>query len=234
MQLLPKSEVSRLKSKERQREIDEGMKIAGRVDNLRKVHADEEASLEAFRLKTVSEINQETALLTAQKDVLAKEVLDLEERREKALKPLDDEWQKIESAKLDLSLAEKELGNEQDLFLENEAKIAETLKLTKDTLARAEEEKQRADYLLSESMEANRESKQALEEARATKLSAQALKKDVLADLKERDAVLAGRERASDNRTLILDQRERALSQGEKLLKDRQALAERNIKRLKN
>lgn len=81
LKLLKKSEVDRLKAQERQREIAEGMKIAGRIDALRRTQAEEEASLEKFRRETVEHINNEIVETIERLNLLKKEVAKLEEKK---------------------------------------------------------------------------------------------------------------------------------------------------------
>ena len=82
MKLLPKSDIAKAKSVDKQREIDEGMKLAKRVDSLREVAAAEEASLKKFRSETLGAINTEITANATKRDELTQEVQSLEERKE--------------------------------------------------------------------------------------------------------------------------------------------------------
>ncbi len=74
LKLLPKSEVDRLKNIDRQKEVEEGLKLSRRVDGLRRLVSQEEAVLEKFRSETVKGIMQEIADLNAQKEQLEAEI----------------------------------------------------------------------------------------------------------------------------------------------------------------
>ncbi len=63
VKLLSKREIDVAKARDRQREIAEGTKLAQRVDGLRELAADEEKSLNDFRIKTLTAINEETTPL---------------------------------------------------------------------------------------------------------------------------------------------------------------------------
>jgi len=98
MKLLPKSDIAKAKSVDKQREIDEGMKLAKRVDSLREVAAAEEASLKKFRSETLQAINAEITANTTKRDELTQEVHSLEERKAEALKPLTKELETIKDS----------------------------------------------------------------------------------------------------------------------------------------
>lgn len=98
MKLLQKSDVAKAKSLDRQREIDQGVQLAKRVDSLRETVAQEEASLEKYRKETLSTIQ---AQITAESDklgALTTEVAELEHRKGLALVPLYTQWEALEEA----------------------------------------------------------------------------------------------------------------------------------------
>lgn len=62
MKLLAKSDIQKAKSIERQQLVNEGLKLAKRVDDLRDVVAQEEAALEKFRRERLKQIHKEIAI----------------------------------------------------------------------------------------------------------------------------------------------------------------------------
>lgn len=90
LRLLSKSDVQKIKSTERQRDIEEGLKLATRVDNLREVAAAEELSLEQFRRKTTEIIGEEIKELDDKKQQLLSEIEVLERRSSEAMLPYED------------------------------------------------------------------------------------------------------------------------------------------------
>lgn len=62
MRLLAKSDINRKKSIERQQLIDEGLKLAKRVDDLREVVSQEEQALERFRRESIKEIHKQISI----------------------------------------------------------------------------------------------------------------------------------------------------------------------------
>ncbi len=102
MRLLPKSEIQKAKALDRQREIEEGKKLADKVDTLRELRSEEEVTLEAWRTKTVAAIAKEIADLTEVRDGLTHEVGHLEARRADALIPIDAEIAKLTALRIEV------------------------------------------------------------------------------------------------------------------------------------
>lgn len=109
LRLLPKEEIQKKKADEKFREIQEGLKLAKRVDSLREIQSQEEASLAEFRKKTLESIHEETTAKAKERDSLISEVETLEKRKEEALQPLEDEWSEYEWNEPLLSEKEKRL-----------------------------------------------------------------------------------------------------------------------------
>lgn len=97
MKLLAKSDIQKAKSLDRQREIDEGLRLAKKVDSLREITVNEEASLTKFRRETLASIAKEIFDITEKRDNLQGEVGNLENRKEQALIPLTRELGEIEA-----------------------------------------------------------------------------------------------------------------------------------------
>lgn len=92
IKLLPKSEIDKLKSSDRQREIDEGVKLAKKVDALREIQSQEEVSLTKFRNETVKVIVSEINAKILERDALIEKIA---ERRHELLLlsgPIDRAW----------------------------------------------------------------------------------------------------------------------------------------------
>jgi len=99
MKLLQKSDIVKAKALDRKMEIDEGVKLSRRVDTLREVHANEEASLDRFRRETLKAIHDEVTTESAKLDTLRSEVATIQEQRTLALKPILIERDELEKDK---------------------------------------------------------------------------------------------------------------------------------------
>lgn len=131
MKLLPKNEIQKLKAVAQKQAIDEGVKLAKRVDNLREVAASEEASLEQFRQKTLIEIQHSIQKLSADKDTLLMEVKDLEERKLSALQPLDVEKQRLVTYEAELTAKAEAIQKQID-------ELSQLATTTREAVANAE------------------------------------------------------------------------------------------------
>jgi hypothetical protein len=111
MRLLSKQQVAAAKNSEKNREIQEGLKISRRVDALRELMANDEASLIKFRDESLSAVMQQIAEATTEKESIQGEVQQLRTEKSAGLS-------EVEKAKELLALKEK------DIFLQ-EASIEE-------------------------------------------------------------------------------------------------------------
>ncbi len=112
MKLFTPNDIQAVKAKERKLEIDQGMRLALRVDNLRTALATEEKNLHNFRTSTVplvqKEINGLLEQLREKKDELAL----LQKQCEEARKPLDAEWVKLRTGLVDYEAKLTYLSNQ--------------------------------------------------------------------------------------------------------------------------
>ncbi len=142
IRLLPKSEIDRAKALDRQREIDEGKKLATRVDGLRQTHAKEEAELQSFRSKTLAQIQLE---INGEIERLENAKRKVKEKRDELLSlsgPLDKAWlyyvtsEKKQIAEMKSSIEQKSA--------QLQAKLEQQALLKKDT------EQEKRSYVLGQ------------------------------------------------------------------------------------
>lgn len=72
--LLSKREIDVKKAQERQRELDEGGKLARTIDALRKTRVDEEQSFELWRVTTLRQIQEEINAKILERDALDEQI----------------------------------------------------------------------------------------------------------------------------------------------------------------
>ena len=72
--LLPKSEIANLKAKQASRDIQEGVKIATRVDGLRELWSKTEQDFEIYKTSTLAAIQKEIDALENKKEKLSEEL----------------------------------------------------------------------------------------------------------------------------------------------------------------
>ena len=231
LKLLTKSEVSKAATLDRQREIQEGMKLAKRVDNLRETVAEEDRSLQEFRSRTLTAIMTEVEAYTTKRNLLEDEVWELEERKRLATEPLTEQELALETLRARLDEIRKEqLQKEVDLqtleraLEERSAEVEEKSAKATELLAEASRER---DDVFSDKQHTTRLLRDAQAQADRT-ASAQASFEEEKANTEKR---LKEREDALVDRELQVVKDRKELGSRERQLRDREQLLERNIER---
>lgn len=231
MKLLSKSEVNKAKSIDRQREVDEGLKLAKRVDALREVAAQEDASLQKFRRETLARISTEILFETTKRDTLKQEVSDLEERKRVALVPLTEAWEDVEEEREILTGLRDLLDAREARLRLNEAdaeerakEVARAEQVVSYTQADATDRLEKAAILKDDADNLKRIASEELQQARNT---AQTL----IISAEERVEQVSKREKECLQRESDLDKREKELNDNLIRLRDREGVLARNLKR---
>ena len=250
MKLLAKSEVAKAKSVDRQREIAEGVKLAGRVDTLREIAVAEEASLSKFRRETIANINEELVKETKRLEGLRGEVKELESRKAEALAPLTDKWSELEELENSLdqrcdALSSKEdyLESREEDLVSRERIAARNAEAIGYTQADARERLADAAILKENAEKMAKDATEILENAHKEA-------KTIRAEIAEREGEVKEREKAATAKDRDLQTREKNLAEASRKLdtllrrygkpleeymrlKDREGVIARNIKRVK-
>ncbi len=230
---MPKREIDRAKAADRKREVDEGVKLATRVDNLRGLAAQEEANLEKFRVEKLAAIAVETSAAETKRDLVLGEVEVLEERKKEAQVPLDAAWEVLR-------------GHERALDAKaiEQTATAEAQEATRQEIAIRDTEtavaKQRVIELKGM---ADADHKKAVEVLGNAHTQANGLKQKAQAKMEEaeelhrqatsRETAVSNREKRADERDAAQDKREQELNKLETKLLDREQSITRNHKKTK-
>lgn len=91
--LLPKQEVERRRRDEERQRMDEGLRVAERVDTLRETLASEEAAFERYRVESLKEIQEEIGTARSKRDELLSEVVRLRIEQKALSEPLEALWE---------------------------------------------------------------------------------------------------------------------------------------------
>ncbi len=233
MRLLKKQEITAAKAKEQHQAVAEGLKLAKKVDALREVSAQEEASLAQFRVKTLENIGKDIAAMEQVRDALVTEVQLLTGRREDALAPLDSYKKQLYEEALALEYREETLAlkavelDKRDYDLHHR-EFAATKKEHNNEVVHTQVEAmfQEASTLKGNAVKEAIKASELLRtaEAKAKVFEANALEREVW--VKQREAAVANAEESNNARESELEKEWR-------LLNDRRALHERNLKRNK-
>lgn len=234
MKLLDKKVIVQQKAQERKLEIDEGVKLATKIDTLRKTYSEEEKKLSDFRRESLKGIKSELDEIVSQIKTKKQDLLVLEKQSTELRKPLDIEWQTLHKEKLELEKKQELLTRQISEFLENErlqnkrkeeldldeSRLEDLKKTTNQTFEDARSEKLQADWILH------------MATVESTKLIGQANAR--LEDSVSREMKVASEERDIINQKKILDQREEALDKKERAINDKYQTLLRTINRTKN
>lgn len=233
MRLLPKSEMAQRKNDARKQEIDEGIRIAKRVDAVRETLLNEEQSLEKFRRETVALIHQQIIDERKVLKSLQAKVKNLTVKREQLLIPLDKEWAEIQQVKEQIESEQKEIEKSWLAISKQEKTYNKLIQEATDSLVKTLQYEEYSRTNLKEVSDMNIIARQDAEESQKIKERTYALHDAMVKELKQRDSQLASRERDCILKESKLLEKESALENGWKLLEDRKAMFERTINRLK-
>lgn len=120
MRLQPKIEVNNLVASQRKIQIDEGVRIAQRVDALRETLASLEAQHSKFIEGMEGELRRRTNHLIANISDLEKDIIDLEDKRRFLQIPLDDKWREINQKIGEISQFKANLEKKEAKLIEKE------------------------------------------------------------------------------------------------------------------
>ncbi len=154
MRLLDKKIVVAQVAQERKNQIDDGLKLAKKIDALRQTHAEEEERLETFRREMVAEVQREIAAAISEREVLQvanerlreerfalQAPLDLKEERTKnlQLKSENEVWsERLTEVQLSQMALQGEIAIRFDEISSKEADISAKDALIERTLTEAE------------------------------------------------------------------------------------------------
>lgn len=231
MKLLSKSEVTKAQADAKKREIDEGLKLARKVDNLREIRAQEEASLNKFRKEIVTKINAEISVLEKEKETITGEVSQLKRERRELMKPLETEWAGIHKANAELADREDNVAAMEISISKREKETKNANAKASDLLARTSLKDERTAKLLTDADKKAKQATTALQNAREVEAKALSLKKEVEKELAERDMAMAVKEREFEMRKENFKKKEVDLDREWVKLEDRKAMIERRIKK---
>lgn len=231
MKLLTKTETRTAFTDQRKLDIDEGKKLATRVDVLRETLSREEQNLEKFRSETVKTIHQEIKTLNDQKETLRKEVKELAEQRRELLIPLTAAWKEIEIEKENIKNEHERLDKRIQTIesLEERASIhLAGVEHTKKHIELCEED---AVQKFKNAILIEKEAKETLENAEEIKRSANDYALEIKSKIDNEERILTLRQQGFEEKQKMLNSLQKDLADKERQLADREQLLLRNIQR---
>lgn len=233
MKLLEKKTLQTEINGQRKTQIDEGVKLAQKIDELRRLLATEEErhrstlfQMKEERMRTITGLDEG---ISAKK----KELVEIEKQREELIKPLDEKWEEVKLEEEKILTLKEEIRNLRLLASQNE-------KQTEDALKKVERKLQ---ILTDKENETNKSLKEARElkenSARVYSLSFfRAEEKGKELDERDRKATRLQEEnevtrKANENIKGILLRKEKQLEDKERAINDKYETLQRTNERLK-
>lgn len=211
MQLLDKKTITQQKNLERKLEIDEGIKLANKVDKLRQTAAEEETKLYKFRDESIKQVKKEIQDLVDRKESLKTEVEVLDATRAALMEPLDESWKIYDAKKLELENIEIVLLEKRELLDSDTVEYQKSLADLKLEESRIAVKKEEINSLLTEAVTTRSTAK---EELRSTREQSSKILEN--SEIREKEVMTRELNVASKERDII--------NKEEQLKKDRREL----------
>lgn len=233
MRLLPKQEISVRQATKQKAEIDEGIKLARRVDSLREIVANEEASLASFRTTTLKTIQDDINKLETERNEVINEVKTLRNEIQEGNKVLDVRENDIKNQEIVLKQYENDINERLNVLKIASEELKKQSKLSSKYYLQTLNAVEIIEDTRLDIASAYVAAQDYLEEALHVNTSATALKAEVENELRTRDIAVASRERDVTIRAEHLDALSKSLDTRELQLIDREQTLEREFNRLR-
>ncbi len=233
IKLLSKQEINQKQALQRHAEVEEGRKLAKRVDNLRELAVEEEASLASFRAKTLKAINEEIRKATTEHEAVLTQVKELRGELETGFSELEKAKNVVKLKEQDLVSRETQVEQRIKLIKDKEKQVKKDFDENLTIASRLEYANER---LLKINMEADAKIQLAndmFDDAELKKGQVDRLYQRVTEELYHKDITVASKERDLIIRASHLDERTEALRVKELQLIDREQTLEREYARIK-
>ena len=214
-------------------QVQEGAKLAKRVDRLRELVADEEAALASFRSKMVAAISTEIQELTKDKDALLTDLKLLQATLAEGTKKLDEREQALHNRVETIEKKEKDLNVRLFQLSELQGQLETNEKALAQALRDLEYKKMVITDLATEAAAARDEAQTVLAHSQRQAQAVTDHTERVQKELSVRDIEIASRERDITIKEERVSAKEKTLVERELRLIDREATLEREFKRLK-
>ena len=233
IKLLPKSGIADLKAKEQARTVEEGLKLAKRVDGLRETYAKTEQDLEKYRTATLEAIGKEIGDLEEKKDTLTAEFRAMKSKYDSLMPEIATKRIELFQFEKSLRAWEKKLEKREEESGLAEIDVFEA-KEKAETLLKSHEDNERISrHLVIQAKERESDAMKARANAREIEAKAQSDAKDMEAMFILRECSIKTEEKdILIKKTELMNERKQL--EIEKLrVKDQRETLQRSLARLK-
>ena len=233
IKLLPKSELANLKAKEKTREVQEGVKIATRVDGLRELWSKTESDFEIYKTSTLSAIQKEIEALTNKRDKVYEELRQMQSKYDSLMPEIKFKRSELAQFEKSLTAWEKKLSKREDDAALLEIDVLEAKKKAEDAEMRSEENERISRNLLIQSEQKKASAENALTTACTIHDKAYQDKKEIEAALELREISIKTKEKELLSKELSLTNFEKELRDEKIRTNDLKETLMRSLQRIK-
>lgn len=233
MRLLKKEELSIAKSNDKAKEIAEGLKISRRVDSLRELQVNEEATLEKWRSETIVSISKEIEQGIAERDEILNRIVELKTQLASMLPEMATEREKLSLLRKELEEKELSLKEKEHEINLKEIDIALVLKNSMESEQRAVTHEKIAEDLHRKAKGIEEDASNSLKRAEIIENNAIVAEQTIKESLSLRDNELTLKEKEVLDREELVNYKEKELKVKEIRLVDREKTLERELERIR-
>lgn len=200
MRLLSKRAADEAKALDRQREIEEGKKLATRVDKLRELSAEEEKNIRQFRDRELASIMTELKPLREELETTKHLIAHRKDELKVLMQPIDEKWADIDRAQTALNEWADDLEQTALRQKQTDTALAQERESLDDGFNNLQAREAAHQFKVNEIDDMHHKAKEVLAQARN---DAQTMEMQVAvrnAELNQRDEVLKERERKAEEK----------------------------------
>ena len=233
VKLLQKSEIASLKAKAQGREVQEGVKIATRVDGLRELWSKTESDFELYKTSTLAAIQDEVVKANEEKQKIDGELRTLKAEYEQLLPEIPMKRAELAAFEKRLTAWEKKLVKKEDGVALGEIDIAEARQRADFAKVRNEDNERISRNLLIQANKKKQDADEALLKARSIQATAEKEKKDIEQSLSLREMAIKAQEQELLTNQMNLASDRKVLAVEKVRVNDMRQTLERSLERLK-
>ncbi len=234
MKLQGKKAIQNQANIQKKQQIDEGVILATRIDELRRTFALEQQNLSLYRDRSIDALQKDLEPLMKQKASLADDIKNLQQEKKQLIDlPIEATNKEIAERKAKIAVIESVLAITELAMVQKEIDIAaKEVKLAAD-IEKVSHMKAEISRIHDKMLSDGRQAESFLDEADKKLQEIQGYCKSQKEVLDEYEQRIQYREVDLDNRQRIMNEKEIYLNERERQVNDRYQTLERTIKRLK-
>lgn len=212
-------------------DIDLGIKLANRVDDVRKNLNEEEMKYQKFHEETIKQIQLDIDNKIKEKDILNSEISSLAKEKEKLLEPLDREWEKLKKEKSDLKIQQEDLGKTSQTLLKSIQNNESKYEWNKMEARRIQNLDESTKTLFNKAQKAEIEAKLILEQAKETSKGLVEPLKQKEKEIEEREEAVRVYKQTLELKEIEIQEKEKEIINEKIRLADQRGVLERALAR---